>query len=246
MSGHSKWANIKRKKEATDGARAKIFTKIGREMMVCIKEGGPDPNNNSRLRDLIAKAKSNNVPNDNIDRMLKKAAGDSDKNNYETLVYEGYGPCGIAVIVECLTDNKNRTAGDIRHYFDKFGGNLGTTGCVSFMFTTKGVIVLEYTGQDEDKVMEDCFEAGATDFNIEDDVIEVTCEPNDVSSAREALSGLGYKVVSADVEQIPSTYSTLEDEDAIKKMNLLLENLEDNDDVQNVYHNWEMPDSDEE
>ncbi len=246
MSGHSKWANIKRKKEATDGARAKIFTKIGREMMVCIKEGGPDPNNNSRLRDLIAKAKSNNVPNDNIDRMLKKAAGDSDKNNYETLVYEGYGPCGIAVIVECLTDNKNRTAGDIRHYFDKFGGNLGTTGCVSFMFTLKGVIILEYTGQDEDKVMEDCFEAGATDFNIEDDVIEVNCEPNDVSSAREALSGFGYKVVSADVEQIPSTYSTLEDEDAIKKMNLLLENLEDNDDVQNVYHNWEMPESDDE
>ncbi len=246
MSGHSKWANIKRKKEATDGVRAKIFTKIGREMMVCIKEGGPDPSNNSRLRDLIAKAKSNNVPNDNIDRMLKKAAGDSDKNNYETLVYEGYGPCGIAVIVECLTDNKNRTAGDVRHYFDKFGGNLGTTGCVSFMFTTKGVIVLEYTGQDEDKVMEDCFEAGATDFNIEDDVIEVTCEPNDVSSAREALSGLGYTVVSAEVEQIPSTYSTLEDEDAIKKMNLLLENLEDNDDVQNVYHNWEMPESDDE
>ena len=246
MSGHSKWANIKRKKEATDGARAKIFTKIGREMMVCIKEGGPDPNNNSKLRDLIAKAKSNNVPNDNIERMLKKAAGDSDKNNYETLVYEGYGPCGIAVIVECLTDNKNRTAGDIRHYFDKFGGNLGTTGCVSFMFSTKGVVVLEYTGQDEDKVMEDCFEAGATDFNIEDDVIEVTTDPADVSTAREALANLGYTVVSAEVEQIPATYTTLEDEDAIKKMNLLLENLEDNDDVQNVYHNWEMPEEDEE
>ena len=246
MSGHSKWANIKRKKEATDGAKAKIFTKIGREMMVCIKEGGADPNNNSKLRDLIAKAKSNNVPNDNIERMLKKAAGDSDKNNYETLVYEGYGPCGIAVIVECLTDNKNRTAGDVRHYFDKFGGNLGTTGCVSFMFTTKGIIVLEYTGQDEDKVMEDCFEAGATDFNIEDDVIEVTCEPADVSSARETLAGLGYTVVSAEVEQIPATYTKLEDEEAIKKMNLLLENLEDNDDVQNVYHNWDMPESDDE
>ena len=246
MSGHSKWANIKRKKEATDSVRAKIFTKIGREMMVCIKEGGPDPNNNSKLRDLIAKAKSNNVPNDNIDRMLKKAAGDSDKNNYENLVYEGYGPCGIAVIVECLTDNKNRTAGDVRHYFDKFGGNLGTTGCVSFMFTKKGIIVLEYTGQDEDKVMEDCFEAGATDFNIDDDVIEVTCEPNDVSSAREALAGLGYTVVSAEVEQVPATYSTLEDEDAIKKMNLLLENLEDNDDVQNIWHNWDMPEDEDE
>ena len=240
MSGHSKWANIKRKKEATDSAKAKIFTKIGREMIVVVKEGGADPNNNAKLRDLIAKAKANNVPNDNIDRIIKKAAGDGDKNNYETLVYEGYGPSGIAVIVECLTDNKNRTAGDIRHFFDKFGGNLGTTGCVSFMFSKKGIIILEYTGQDEDKVMEDCFEAGATDFNIEDDVVEVTCEPTDTSTARETLISLGYTVISAEIEQIPSTYSTLEDEDAIKKMNLLLEHLEDNDDVQNVYHNWEM------
>jgi YebC/PmpR family DNA-binding regulatory protein len=246
MSGHSKWANIKRKKEATDSAKAKIFTKIGREMMVCIKEGGPDPNNNSKLRDLIAKAKANNVPNDNIERLIKKAAGEGDKNNYENLVYEGYGPSGIAVIVECLTDNKNRTAGDIRHYFDKFGGNLGTTGCVSFMFSQKGIIVLEYTGQDEDKVMEDCFEAGATDFNIEDGVIEVSTEPSDLSSARETLAGLGYKVISAEVEQIPATYTKLEDEDAIKKMRLLLEHLEDNDDVQNVYHNWDMPEEDEE
>lgn len=246
MSGHSKWANIKRKKEATDSAKAKIFTKIGREMMVCIKESGPDPNNNSKLRDLIAKAKANNVPNDNIERLIKKAAGEGDKNNYENLVYEGYGPSGIAVIVECLTDNKNRTAGDIRHYFDKFGGNLGTTGCVSFMFSQKGIIVLEYTGQDEDKVMEDCFEAGATDFNIEDDVIEVSTEPADLSSARETLAGLGYKVISAEVEQIPATYTKLEDEDAIKKMRLLLEHLEDNDDVQNVYHNWDMPEEDEE
>ncbi len=240
MSGHSKWANIKRKKEATDSAKAKIFTKIGREMTVVVKEGGADPNNNAKLRDLIAKAKSNNVPNDNIERIIKKAAGDGDKNNYETLVYEGYGPSGIAVIVECLTDNKNRTAGDIRHFFDKFGGNLGTTGCVSFMFSTKGIIILEYAGQDEDKVMEDCVEAGASDFNIEDDVIEVTCEPADTSSTREALASLGYGIISAEIEQIPSTYSTLEDEDAIKKMNLLLEHLEDNDDVQNVYHNWEM------
>lgn len=246
MSGHSKWNNIKRKKEATDGAKAKIFTKIGREISVVVKEGGADPNNNSKLRDLVAKAKANNVPNDNIDRIIKKAAGDGNKNSYENLVYEGYGPSGIAVIVECLTDNKNRTAGDIRHYFDKFGGNLGTTGCVSFMFSQKGIIVLEYQGQDEDKVMEDCFESGASDFNIEDDIIEITCEPADVSSTREKLEGLGYKLISAEVEQVPSLYSTIEDEDMIRKMNLLLDALEDNDDVQNVYHNWEMPEEDEE
>ena len=246
MSGHSKWANIKRKKEATDSVKGKIFTKIGREITVCVKEGGADPNNNSKLRDLIQKAKANNVPNDNIDRIIKKAAGDGDKNTYETLVYEGYGPSGIAVIIECLTDNKNRTAGDIRHYFDKFGGNLGTTGCVSFMFSQKGIIVIEYEGQDEDKVMEDCFEAGATDFNIEDGVIEVSTEPADLSAAREALSVLGYKVLSAEVEQIPATYTELTDEDSIKKMNLLLEHLEDNDDVQQVFHNWEMPEEDEE
>ena len=246
MSGHSKWNNIKRKKEATDGAKAKIFTKIGREMSVVVKEGGADPSNNSKLRDLIAKAKANNVPNDNIERIIKKAAGDGSKNSYENLVYEGYGPSGIAVIVECLTDNKNRTAGDVRHYFDKFGGNLGTTGCVSFMFSQKGVIVLENEGQDEDKVMEDCFEAGASDFNIEDNLIEITCEPADVSTTREALEGMGYKLISAEVEQIPANYSTIDDEEAIRKMNLLLEHLEDNDDVQNVYHNWDMPEDNEE
>lgn len=246
MSGHSKWANIKRKKEASDAVKAKIFTKIGREIMVAVKEGGADPNNNAKLRDLIAKAKSNNVPNDNIDRVIKKAAGDGDKNNYENNVYEGYGPSGVAVIVECLTDNKNRTAGDIRHYFDKFGGNLGTTGCVSFMFSQKGIIVIEYENQDEDKIMEDCFEAGAADFKIEDGVIEVETAPSDLSAAAEALRGMGYKIESAEVEQVPSTYTKLEDEDAIRKMNLLLEHLEENDDVQNVYHNWDMPEEDEE
>lgn len=244
MSGHSKWANIKRKKEATDAVKAKIFTKIGREIIVCVKEGGPDPNNNAKLRDLISKAKSNNVPNDNIDRIIKKAAGSTDKNNYETNVYEGYGPNGVAVIVECLTDNKNRTAGDVRHYFDKFGGNLGTTGCVSFMFTSKGVILLENNGADEDKLMEDCFEAGATDFNIEEDVVEVTTEPTDCMEASRTLADLGYKVLSAEVSQIPSTYTELTDEESIKKMKLLLEFLEDNDDVQNVYHNWDMPEED--
>lgn len=241
MSGHSKWANIKRKKEATDSARAKIFTKIGREMSVVVKEGGPDPANNAKLRDLIAKAKANNVPNDNIERIIKKAAGDGDKNNYETMIYEGYGPSGVAVIVECLTDNKNRTAGDVRHYFDKFGGNLGTSGCVSFMFSDQGTVVVENNGADEDKIMEDCFEAGADDFSIEDEVIEITCGPNNVSAVSESLTNLGYKVISAEAEKVPSNYTKLDDEEAIKKMNLLLDALEDNDDVQNVYHNWEMP-----
>ncbi len=241
MSGHSKWNNIKRKKEATDAVKGKVFTKIGREIMVCVREGGPDPNNNSKLRDLIAKAKSNNVPNDNIDRVIKKAAGDGDKNHYETMVYEGYGPNGVAVIVECLTDNKNRTAGDVRHYFDKFGGNLGTSGCVSFLFSQKGVIILENTGLDEDTVMEDCMEFGGDDMSFDEETVEVVCDPTDVHALREGLTEKGYHVLSAEVEQIPSTYTALTDEDHIKKMNLLLEMLEDNDDVQNVYHNWEMP-----
>lgn len=246
MSGHSKWNNIKRKKEATDGARAKVFTKIGREITVCVKEGGGDPNSNSKLRELIAKAKANNVPNDNIERVIKKAAGGGDKTNYESNVYEGYGPNGVAVIVETLTDNKNRTAGDIRHYFDKFGGNLGTTGCVSFMFSSKGIIVADGAGLDEDKVMEDVFDLGASDFSMEDDTIEIETEPNDLPAVRDGLVEKGYKLISADVEMLPATYTTLTDEDSIRKMNLLLEALEDNDDVQNVYHNWDMPEEDEE
>ncbi len=240
MSGHSKWANIKRKKEGNDAAKAKVFTKIGREIMVCVKEGGPDPANNARLRDLIQKAKSNNVPNDNIDRMIKKAAGEGDKNNYENLTYEGYGPNGVAVIVECLTDNKNRTAGDVRHYFDKFGGNLGTTGCVSFMFNQKGVIVIDAEDVDEEKLMDDVFEVGATDFDLDDDVSEITTEPADVFKVAEALKQMGYKVISAEAAQVPTTYTQLTDEESIKKMNLLLNALEENDDVQQVYHNWEM------
>ena len=246
MSGHSKWSTIKRKKEATDGARAKVFTKIGREIMVCVKESGGDPNSNGKLRDLIAKAKANNVPNDNIDRVIKKAAGDGDKNSYETNVYEGYGPNGVAVIVECLTDNKNRTAADVRHYFDKFGGNLGTTGCVSFMFSQKGIIILENNGLNEDKVMEDCFDLGASDFNVEDDTVEIIAEPSDLHTIREGLEAKGYKILSAEVEQVPATYTTLTDEEHIRKMGFLLEHLEDNDDVQNVWHNWENCDSDEE
>lgn len=242
MSGHSKWNNIKRKKEATDAVKGKVFTKIGREITVCVKEGGADPNNNSKLRDLIAKAKASNVPNDNIDRVIKKAAGSDDKNSYETMVYEGYGPSGVAVIVECLTDNKNRTAGDVRHYFDKFGGNLGTTGCVSFMFTQKGFVILENTGIDEDTVMEDCFEFGGDDLTVNEETIEIECAPENLHALREGMTSKGYNVLSADSEQVPSTYTTLTDEDSIKKMELLLEHLEDNDDVQNVYHNWETND----
>ena len=246
MSGHSKWNNIKRKKEAADGAKAKVFTRIGREISVCVKEGGPDPASNSKLKDLISKAKANNVPNDNIDRIIKKAAGEGDKNNYETMVYEGYGPGGVAVIVKCLTDNKNRTAGDVRHYFDKFGGNMGTTGCVSFMFTRKGIIILENEGCDEDKLMEDCFEAGADDFNVDGESIEVSTDPNSVYAISDKLREMGYRVISAEDSMVPSTYTTLSDEEQIRHMNLLLEALDDNDDVQQVYHNWDMPQEDSE
>ena len=184
MSGHSKWSTIKRKKEKTDNQRAKIFTKIGREIAVIVREGGPDPASNSKLKDVIAKAKANNVPNDNIERIIKKAAGETGGANYEEIVYEGYGPSGIAVIVETLTDNRNRTAGDMRHYFDKYGGNMGQSGCVSFMFSKQGVIVIEQEGVDEDKLMEDALEAGATDFISDEGVFEIRTEPNDCGAIR--------------------------------------------------------------
>lgn len=242
MSGHSKWSNIKRKKEKTDGARAKIFTKIGRELAVAVKEGGgPDPSVNSKLKDCIAKAKANNVPNDNIERIIKKAAGANDTEKYESITYEGYGPNGVAVIVETLTDNRNRTAGDLRHYFDKFGGNLGTPGCVSFMFSKKGVLVIEKDDLDEEKVMEDALEVGASDFLSDDDVFEIYSEPEDFSGVRENLENKGYIFVSAEVEMVPSTYSSIDDEENIVKMQKLLDILDDNDDVQNVWHNWEIP-----
>ncbi len=249
MSGHSKWSTIKRKKGEKDGARAKVFTKISREILVCIKEtGSADPANNSRLFTLVQKAKSNNIPNDNIDRLLKKAAGGAEKNDYENCVYEGYGPNGVAVIVDCLTDNRNRTAGEIRHYFDKFGGNMGATGCVSFMFSLKGVIVLnnEDGDIDEDKAMEDILESGADDFSFEDGCVEITTDPAEVGNVAEELRKRGYEVISAEAEQVPSTYTTLTDEDQIKKMGLLLEALDDNDDVQNVWHNWDAPEADDE
>ncbi|PWM38165.1 MAG: YebC/PmpR family DNA-binding transcriptional regulator [Clostridiales bacterium] len=238
MSGHSKWSTIKRKKEKTDGARAKVFTKISREIIVAVREGGGDPNNNSKLRDLISKAKSNNIPNDNIDRLIKKAVGDGDKNNYESIVYEGYGPSGVAVMVDALTDNRNRTAGDLRHYFDKFGGNLGQNGCVSFLFERKGLVIVnnEEGGISEEKFMEDLMETPAGDYEFDDDVIEVYTDPDDLSAVREGLEGKGYRLESAEVEYIATTETKLEDEEDVQKMERLLEMLEDNDDVQNVWH----------
>lgn len=247
MSGHSKWNNIKRKKEKTDAQRAKIFTKIGREIAVAVKEGGADPAANSKLYDLIAKAKANNVPNDNIDRIIKKAAGGLEKNDYETILYEGYGPSGVAVIVETLTDNRNRTAGDLRHYFDKFGGNLGQNGCVGWMFTEKGVIIAEKTpGLDEDRVMDDALEAGAMDFNAGDDAFEIFTEPNDLHNVRVALEAQKYSLLSAEDDRIASNFVHLDNADDIENMHRLLDALDDDDDVQNVWHNWENEDEGEE
>ncbi len=242
MSGHSKWSTIKRKKEKTDNQRAKVFTKIGREISVAVKAGGPDPAVNSKLKDIIAKAKANNVPNDNIDRIIKKAAGEGGADNYEEIVYEGYGPSGVAVIVETLTDNRNRTAADVRHYFDKYGGNMGQTGCVSFMFTRQGVIAIEKDELDEEKVMEDALEAGAVDFLTDGDVFEIRTEPNDLGGVRDDLEAKGYTFVSAEVEYIPATYTKLTNEDDIANMNKMLDMMEDNDDIQNVWHNWENDD----
>lgn len=242
MSGHSKWSNIKRKKEKTDAARAKVFTKMGREIAVIVKQGGPNPSENSRLKDAIAKAKAANVPNENIERIIKKAAGDSESTNYEELIYEGYGPSGIAVIVETLTENRNRTAGEMRHYFDKCGGNLGQSGSVMFMFDRRGQIVIEAEGLDPDTVMEDALEAGAADINFDEDIIEIDTEPNDLGVVREALEEKEYNFLSAEVAYIPQTMSAIDDKDASAKMERLIEMLEDNDDVQAVWHNW---DSDE-
>lgn len=240
MSGHNKWSTIKRKKEKTDGAKAKIFTKIGREIAVAVKQGGPDPASNFKLKDVIAKAKANNVPNDNIERIIKKAAGEDGGKDYEEIVYEGYGPSGIAVIVETLTDNRNRTASDVRHYFDKYGGNMGQSGCVSFMFSRQGVLVVEAEDVDEETLMEDALEAGASDFlTDEEDVYVIRTEPNDLGAVRDDLDAKGYKFISAEVEYIPSTYTALTSEDDIKNMSKMLEMFEDNDDVQAVWHNWE-------
>jgi len=240
MSGHSKWANIKHKKEKTDAARAKVFTRIGKEITVAVKEGGGDPTSNSKLRDLIQKAKANNVPNDNIERTIKKALGGAGES-YEEVVYEGYGPAGIAVIVEAATDNRNRTAGNVRSYFSKYHGNMGQTGCVSFMFEDKGVIVImDEDGEiDEDKLMETALEAGAEDFSGEDGVFEIYTTTDDVYAIADTLKEAGYTLESAETTKVPSTYVNLDNEDDIKFMSLLIEKLEEDDDVLEVYHNWE-------
>ena len=243
MSGHNKWSTIKQKKGKNDAARAKVFTKIGRELIVAIRDGGSaDPNVNSKLRECIAKAKAANVPNDNIDRIIKKAASSNEGDNYESVTYEGYGPSGIAVIVEALTDNRNRTAGEVRHYFDKFGGNMGTPGCVGFMFSKKGVLVIEREelDKDEDTVMEDALEAGASDFEADEDIFTIYTEPEDFGAIRDDLSQKGYEFASAEVEQVPSTYTKIDDEETKTKMQKMLDMFEDNDDIQNVWHNWEM------
>ena len=241
MSGHSKWNNIKRKKEKTDAAKAKIFTKMGREIAVVVKQGGPNPAENSKLKDVIAKAKAANVPNENIERIIKKAAGEGDANNYEELIYEGYGPGGVACIVEALTDNRNRTAGEMRHYFDKCGGNLGQAGSVSFMFDRKGQIVIEAEDLDEDTVMMDALEAGAEDFSAEEDVFEIITAPNDLGTVRDALEEKGYSFVSAEVAYIPQTMTALPDEAMCEKMEKLIDMMDENEDVQAFWHNWEAP-----
>ena len=240
MSGHSKWNNIKRKKEKTDAQKGKIFTKIGKEMAVAIRAGGPNPDNNSRLRDLIAKAKANNVPNDNIERVIKKFSTDS-SIEYEEIVYEGYGPSGVAVIVEATTDNRNRTAGAVRSYFSKFHGNMGQTGSVSFMFEEKGLITLidEDDEIDEDTLMEAALEAGAADFQGDEGCYEIYTEIDDLAAVRDALTEAGYKLDSAERAMVPTSTVELTDEEDIKMMELLLERLDDDDDVQNVFHNWE-------
>lgn len=240
MSGHSKFANIKHKKERNDAKKGKIFTKIGRELMVAVKSGGPDPELNTKLKDMISKAKANNMPNDTIARSIKRASGESDDVNYEEITYEGYGPSGVAVIVECLTENKNRTAANVRHGLSKHGGNLGTTGCVGFMFEKKGQIIIEKTDDiDEDELMMTALESGAEDMVAEEEGFEVLTEPAAFSAVHDALEGAGYTFLSAEITMIPSTLTEITDEDDLKNMEKMLDQLEDDDDVQNVYTNWD-------
>ena len=245
MSGHSKWANIKNKKAKGDAARANVFTKIGRELAIAVKQGGPNPDSNSRLRDVIAKAKAANMPNDNISRSIKKASGELNAVNYEEITYEGYAAGSVAVIVETLTDNQNRTAGDVRCAFDKFGGNMGNTGCVSYMFSKKGLIVIDAEGLDEDDLMLLALDAGADDVRSEDGVYEVYTLPQNYTAVRENLEKQGLKILSSDVEMIPENYIT-PDETAIPKILNLIDRLEENDDVQNVFHNAILPEEEEE
>lgn len=240
MSGHSKWHNIQAKKGKADAARGKIFTKLGREILMAVKEGGPDTIGNSKLRDVVAKAKANNMPNDTIANAIKKATGAGNNESYEEVTYEGYGPNGVAIIVEGSTDNRNRTAADVRHIFDKFGGNLGTTGCVSYMFDKKGVIVIEKsaTNLSEDDLMLMAVDAGAENFEADEECYEITTAPEDFSKVREELEKSGLIFAEAEVQLIPTTYVSLDDEGS-RKMGLLIEKLEELDDVADIYHNWE-------
>lgn len=241
MSGHSKWHNIQAKKGKADAARGKVFTKLGRELLIAVKQGGPDPAGNSKLKDVIAKCKAANMPNDTINNAIKKASGAGNAENYEEVIYEGYGPNGVAVIVEASTDNRNRTAADVRHVFDKAGGNLGTTGCVSYLFNKKGIIVIdkESTNMEEDDLMMLALDAGAEDFSSDENCYEITTDPSDFSSVRDALEEAGLEFVEAEVQMVPTTYVSLSEADG-EKMQRLIDNLEDLDDVMNVYHNWEQ------
>ena len=239
MSGHSKWNNIKRKKEKTDGAKAKVFTKIGREISVAVRTGGPNPASNSKLADLIAKAKRMSVPNDNIQRIIKKAEG-GDKTEFEAITYEGYGPGGVAVMVETLTDNRNRTAADLRHYFDKNGGNLGAMGCVGFLFSQKGVIDISLEDKDADEAMMDALDAGAEDMQADGPVFEITTDPDSFNDVVKALEEKGYSFESAEIEMVPQNYIVMTSEDDVRSMTKLLDMLDDNEDVQNVWHNWQQ------
>ena len=247
MSGHSKWHNIQAKKGKADAQRGAVFTKIGREIAIAVREGGANPESNGKLRDIIAKAKANNMPNDNIQRSIKKASGELSNVVYEEITYEGYAPGGVAVIVDCISDNRNRTASDVRHCFAKYGGNLGTTGSVGFMFDERGVLVIEKApGSDEDEMMMAALDAGAEDVNVEEDVYEILTAPNDFSAVREKLEQQGFTFLSAEVQKIPQNTVAVTDPDTILKIQKMLDLLEENDDVQNVVHNADLPEEDEE
>ncbi|MGO1371605.1 MAG: YebC/PmpR family DNA-binding transcriptional regulator [Senegalia sp. (in: firmicutes)] len=241
MAGHSKWANIKHRKGRQDAKKGKIFTKLARSITVAVKEGGDDPEYNTELANAIEKAKTENMPNDNIDRAIKKGSGDLDGVTYEEITYEGYGPNGVAVMVECLTDNKNRTAADVRHFFSKYNGNLGATGCVSFMFDRKGILLIEKNDHiDEEELMMNSIEAGAEDFQVEDEYFEITTSPEDFKDVRENLKSMGCEFSTAEVSFIAQNETKLDDEKDLKNMEKLIDNLEDHDDVQEVHHNWDM------
>lgn len=244
MSGHSKWSTIKHKKAKTDAQRGKIFTKIGREIAIAVREGGPDPSQNSKLSDVIAKAKANNMPNDNVSRSIKKASGESNGAAYEEIAYEGYGPGGVAVIANCITDNRNRTVSEVRHAFDKCGGSLGSTGCVAYMFDRKGQLIIEGAGLDEDTVMMDAVEAGAEDVKVDEDVFEIITDPNDFSAVRAALEGK-YEFLSAEIAMVPQNTAQPEGE-LLEKFLKMIDMLEDLDDVQEVWHNADLPEEPEE